>query len=161
MRNQRREPFMADIVIGQKPFFNVSNETAAMFVSAGLGKYLSDIKAEQPPAQPAAPTTDTFTCGSIARELAEPLPCITLRRPDGSTTSFTGAPEHAKTAFQTMLWSAAEQKKVLQGPVPPDAVIAEYLRKYPQDPAVVMERKRLAVQQAQAEQDKQNGVKRW
>jgi hypothetical protein len=60
------------------------------------------------------------------------------------------------------LWDAPSQSYKMMGPVPPKHILLEYERRFPQDADAVLERKRLAQTQAQAEQDKQGaGARRW
>jgi hypothetical protein len=150
---------MADIVINTETFFEVENTVARLFVAAGLARYRSVVKAEQPTATP-PPQEPTFSLGTVGPSA---IPCIILRRPDGSQSTFAGRPEEARTAFQVLAWSAAKQARILQGPIPPDSVIAGYLAKFPQDSAVLAERKRQQLADAQAAQDAQHapGKPKW
>jgi hypothetical protein len=148
-----------DIVVNTKTFFEVEPTLCAILVQAGIARYLVNVKAEQDaqPHAPAPPKVDTFTVETFGLSAT---PCIRLRRPDGSLTTFAGVPEAARTAFQTLCWSAREGKKVLQGPQPPDEIVAEYLRRWPQDAVAVADAKRRRLDEATAAQKRQSEGKR-
>jgi hypothetical protein len=117
---------------------------AGVFIRLGVPTTINPPNA-QPPSEP------MFSVDAIGPNA---VPCITLRNIDGTQTRFTGKPEHARTAFQVMAWSAAEGKRVLQGPVVPDYIVEEYLAKFPQDAEALAARRRAQVDAAKAAQEK-------
>jgi hypothetical protein len=108
---------MADIVVGHRPFFKIDSQLAEILFELGFAKPM-----EKPPVS-ALPKVDTFGIG--ANKFG--APAIRLTRPDGSTALYDGDPNGVSNAFKSLVWSAAEQKRTLQGPEPPKEIKESYV----------------------------------
>lgn len=56
--------------------------------------------------------------------------CINLRLPSGELRAYDGFPDTAADGFKTRVWSGAQQEYVLDGPVPPAAILEAYAAQF-------------------------------
>jgi len=104
-------------------FHDISSETAALFVEAGLYEYFTPIQLGSKTAP--RPTVPTFFVGLNNERNRFEIVC-TL--PNGGVQRFDGAPSRAKVAFKALAWDAKAQAQTLQGPEPSPEIITQYAR---------------------------------
>lgn len=56
--------------------------------------------------------------------------CINLRLPSGELRRYDGFPDDAANGFKLRVWSGAAQEYVLEGPTPPESILAAYAAQY-------------------------------
>jgi len=103
-----------DIRVNDKSFYQVDPVLAAVLLELGLVERI-----EKPKAVPLEPT---WGVGTDNKGFA----CIVHRKANGEMCHFDGWPDDAKDGFKVVAWDAATQSRTLQGPEPPDSVIAAY-----------------------------------
>jgi hypothetical protein len=105
-------------------FKQVDSTVAEILVDAGVMVYNRASTAQPIAVQP--PKENNFTVGTTTWGKL----CLALTTPSGAVMYFSGEPAHARDAFKTLVWSGAEDKKVLQGPEVPEAIIREYTEQH-------------------------------
>jgi hypothetical protein len=116
-------------------FHEVDSQTAALFVDAGLYEHFKPVQTSSAPAP--LPTSPTFT---IAQNQFTGRSEIVLTHPGGQITRYSGPqgvgviqPSQIRDAFKATAWCAAEERQVLTGPEPSEAIINEFISRLKQE----------------------------
>ena len=107
-----------------KPFYQVSNELAAVLLELGLVE-----KVEKPAPAP-APKEPQWAVGRIKNERGVDVTCIVLTLPNKEVRHYDGPPDKAADGFKYRQWSGEQQSYIIDGPEPPVNIIEQYKALY-------------------------------
>lgn len=110
------------VIKTQKTFYQVDGTLAALLLEA----FPNDFERVERPAPAPRSTAPEWGIGKTLGGYV----CINLRLPSGETRSYDGFPDDAANGFKYRQWSGAEQTYVVDGPVPPDSILAAYAAQY-------------------------------
>lgn len=110
------------VIRTQKTFYEVNSTLAALLIEAFPNEFEKLFC-------PAPAPRSTEPQWGIGKTLGGYV-CINLRLPSGETRSYDGLPENAANGFKYRQWSGEKQDYIVDGPVPPDSILAAYAAQY-------------------------------